>query len=159
MATFKEAFAAARKEKGAGKTFMHNGKSYSTDYAEEAKGTKPKAKPAGLNPKSGAARSTAGKVASLAKAEPRKTVSNPNATSVTGKVAPKMSMMEKAKADAKAAREKSQSANKPKPKAAAPAKDTSFSPLKRLGEFIAGGGMTGADKRKKAAEKAEKSRR
>lgn len=162
MATFKEAFAAARKEKGAGKTFMYNGKSYSTNYATEEKkpsGTKPKAKPAGLNPKSGASRSTAGKVASPAKAEPRKTISNPNATSVTGKVAPKMSMMEKAKADAKAAREKSQSANKPKPKTAAPAKDTSFSPLKRLGEFIAGGGMTGADKRKKAAEKAEKSRR
>lgn len=66
MATFKEAFAAARKEKGAGKTFTWNGKSYSTDYAEEkksAKGTKPKAKPAGLNPQSGAAQSgTAGKV-------------------------------------------------------------------------------------------------
>jgi hypothetical protein len=141
MATFKEAFAAARKEKGAGKTFTWNGKSYTTDRADDKKpaptaSSKPKAKPAGLNP-----------------------VRNPNATSVAGKVAPKMSMMEKAKADAKAAREKSQSANKPKPKAAAPAKDTSFSPLKRLGEFIAGGGMTGADKRKKAAEKAAKERR
>ena len=65
MASFKEAFAAARKEKGAGKTFTYKGESYSTNYAEEEKkpsGTKPKAKPAGLNPKSGASRSTAGKV-------------------------------------------------------------------------------------------------
>lgn len=66
MATFKEAFAAARKEKGAGKTFTWNGKSYSTNYKEEEKkptGTKPKAKPIGLNPQSGAAQSgTAGKV-------------------------------------------------------------------------------------------------
>lgn len=34
--TFKEAFAKARKAKGAGKTFTWNGKSYSTNYAEEA---------------------------------------------------------------------------------------------------------------------------
>lgn len=37
MASFKEAFAAARKELGAGKTFMWKGKSYSTNYAEENK--------------------------------------------------------------------------------------------------------------------------
>lgn len=34
--SFKEAFAKARKEKGPGKTFTWNGKSYSTNYAEEA---------------------------------------------------------------------------------------------------------------------------
>lgn len=73
MATFKEAFAAARKEKGAGKTFTWNGKSYTTDRADDKKpaptaSNKPKAKPAGLNP-----------------------VRNPNATSVVGKVKPKPS--------------------------------------------------------------------
>ena len=46
--TFKEAFAKARKEKGAGKTFTWQGKSYSTNYAEETKDSgpkRPKAKP------------------------------------------------------------------------------------------------------------------
>lgn len=37
MASFNKAFAAARKELGAGKTFTWNGKSYSTNYAEENK--------------------------------------------------------------------------------------------------------------------------
>lgn len=35
--SFKEAFAEARKEKGAGSTFTWNGKKYSTNYAKEAK--------------------------------------------------------------------------------------------------------------------------
>ena len=50
MATFKEAFAKARKELGAGKTFTWNGKSYTTDYAEEGKKAtpKPKARPASV---------------------------------------------------------------------------------------------------------------
>jgi hypothetical protein len=39
---FGKAFAAARKEKGAGKTFMYNGKSYSTNLKEEEK-AQPKA--------------------------------------------------------------------------------------------------------------------
>jgi hypothetical protein len=34
---FNKAFAAARKEMGAGKTFMYNGKSYSTNIAGEGK--------------------------------------------------------------------------------------------------------------------------
>lgn len=51
MASFKAAFAAARKEKGAGKTFQWNGKTYTTDYASEKSTTpstspRPKAKPA-----------------------------------------------------------------------------------------------------------------
>lgn len=37
MASFKEAFAAARKELGAGKTFTWQGKSYTTDLASEKK--------------------------------------------------------------------------------------------------------------------------
>lgn len=43
--TFKEAFAKARKEKGAGKTFTWNGKSYSTDYKQESSPTRPRARP------------------------------------------------------------------------------------------------------------------
>lgn len=55
MASFKEAFAAARKKLGAGKTFEWNGKSYSTNLKEEVsksasaaptKSIRPKAKPA-----------------------------------------------------------------------------------------------------------------
>jgi hypothetical protein len=132
MASFKEAFAAARKEKGAGKTFTYKGKSYSTNYAEEEKkpsGTKPKAKPAGLNP-----------------------VRNPNATSVTNKVNPKPVRNPNA----------TSVTNKVKPKPAtkpATTTDTSFALLKSLQEFLAGGGMTGADQRKKAAEKAARERR
>lgn len=54
MASFKEAFAAARKKLGAGKTFEWNGKSYSTNYKEETgksasaaptKSIRPKANP------------------------------------------------------------------------------------------------------------------
>jgi len=92
--------------------------------------TKPKARPAGLNPQSGAARSTAGKV------KPAATPAMSGASrSTAGKVKPKP-------------------ATKP-----ATTTDTSFAPLKRLGSFLAGGGMSGADKRKKAAEKAAKERR
>ena len=41
MSDFESAFAAARKEKGAGKTFTYEGKSYTIDYAGE-KGPKKK---------------------------------------------------------------------------------------------------------------------
>lgn len=140
MATFKEAFAAARKEKGAGKTFTYKGDTYSTNYVEEEKkptGTKPKAKPAGLNPQSGAAQSgVAGKV----KPKP---VRNPNATSVAGKVKPQMSMMEKAKADAKAAREKSQSAGRGKTTAPATTVPTAaVKPLTKLMQILSQGGFS-----------------
>lgn len=37
MASFKEAFAAARKAKGAGSTFTWNGKKYTTDRADDKK--------------------------------------------------------------------------------------------------------------------------
>jgi hypothetical protein len=74
MASFKEAFAAARKKLGAGKTFEWNGKSYSTNYKEETgksasaaptKSIRPKAKPASntapVSAVSGASRGTTGK--------------------------------------------------------------------------------------------------
>ena len=44
MTSFSKAFAAARKEKGAGKTFQWNGKTYTTDYASE-KSTTPSSSP------------------------------------------------------------------------------------------------------------------
>jgi len=174
MATFKEEFAKKRKELGAGKTFTWNGKSYSTDYAEEkksAKGTKPKAKPAGLNPQSGAAQSgTAGKVKPKTKPsgfkdkfndpdsgynyqhvpgkgrDSSKAVSSLSGASrsVAGKVPPKMSMIDKAKADAKAAREKSRAANKPKVIAITKTttKPTANKPFQKLRDILSGGGFS-----------------
>jgi len=67
MATFKEAFAKARKEKGPGKTFTWNGKTYTTDRADDVRKDKaPPARPAKVEArataKSGASRSTEGKV-------------------------------------------------------------------------------------------------
>lgn len=164
MATFKEAFAAARKEKGAGKTFMWQGKSYSTDRADDKKqaasatGTKPKAKPAGLNPQSGAAQSgTVGKVkpkVSPAANRPAKAaeISGQKAApslsgasrSVAGKVAPKMSLIEKAKADAKAAREKSRAGNKQKVTAITKTttKPPANKPFQKLRDILSGGGFS-----------------
>lgn len=90
MATFKETFAAKRKELGAGKTFTWNGKSYTTDMASDKKSTptaanKPKARPAMAKAKSNAAVRPEGKPSAMPKA---------------------MSMMDKAKADVKARRAK-----------------------------------------------------
>jgi hypothetical protein len=164
MASFKEAFAAARKEKGAGKTFTWKGESYSTNYAEEEKkpsGTKPRAKPAGLNPQSGAARSTAGKV------KPASTVKRPAkademsgqkaapslsgaSRSTAGKVAPKMSMMDKAKADAKARREASQSAGRGNKNTAPPVTvpTAAVKPLTKLMQILSQGGFSNYMKKK-----------
>ena len=54
MTSFSKAFAAARKEKGAGKTFQWNGKSYTTDYASEksnsSRSSRPKARPTASSP-------------------------------------------------------------------------------------------------------------
>jgi len=170
MATFKEAFAAARKEKGAGKTFTWNGKSYTTDRADDKKpaptaSNKPKAKPAGLNPQSGAAQSgVAGKVkpkASPAAKRPAKAaeVSGQKAApslsgasrSVAGKVAPKMSQTEKAMADAKAAKAAKDAKAKSK-KLAAPAATTAkpktLTPFQKLGNIVAGGGFSNYLKKK-----------
>ena len=54
--TFAKAFAAARKKLGAGKTFTWNGKSYSTNRADDkADKPKPKPRPAAAAPKPAAA--------------------------------------------------------------------------------------------------------
>lgn len=63
--SFSKAFAAARKEMGAGKTFTWKGKKYTTDLKEEVKGAsspKPMARPARLDATSGASRGVEGKV-------------------------------------------------------------------------------------------------
>ena len=61
--SFSKAFAAARKEMGAGKTFSWKGKKYTTDLKEEsASSPKPKARPARLDATSGASRGVEGKV-------------------------------------------------------------------------------------------------
>lgn len=54
MTSFSKAFAAARKEKGAGKTFQWNGKTYTTDLASEkstsSSSSRPKARPTASAP-------------------------------------------------------------------------------------------------------------
>ena len=201
MASFKETFKLERDKKGPGKTFTwtdKNGKTetYSTNYAGEEKkpsgtGTKPRAKPAGLNPQSGAAQSgVAGKVkpkesvsgasrSTAGKVKPASTVKRPAkadeisgqkaapslsgaSRSIAGKVTPKMSMMDKAKADAKARREASQSAgrgNNKKTTTTTVNKNPAKKPLERLGEFLSGGGMFGANRRAKETKKALGARR
>jgi hypothetical protein len=72
MASFKETFAKERKRLGKGKTFTWNGKSYTTNYAEEESSApkaslRPKANPRNTKAKpkeglSGASRSAEGKV-------------------------------------------------------------------------------------------------
>lgn len=70
MATFKQAFADARKRLGPGKTFTHNGKTYTTDRADDKPAQRSATKSGAsrrvagkVSAKSGAARSIAGKVA------------------------------------------------------------------------------------------------
>lgn len=97
MATFKEEFKKQRALKGSGATFEWNGGTYSTDTADGKKASpaKPAARPAGLNPKSGASRSTAGKVA------PKESVSGAS-RSTAGKVKPKVDMPARPAGGAKA---------------------------------------------------------
>ena len=65
MASFTETFAKERKRLGKGKTFTWNGKSYTTNYAEEessAPKSSPRPKASPIKTSSGASRSTEGKV-------------------------------------------------------------------------------------------------
>lgn len=113
MASFKEAFAAARKAKGAGASFEWNGKTYSTNRADDAKSTptKPKArptqapkKPAAATPdkapKKPSAPSKGPSVMSTAPAQPKAPTSGAKVTvTAAAKPAPKAG----AKVDTKAA--------------------------------------------------------
>lgn len=152
MATFKEAFAAARKEKGAGKTFTWNGKSYTTDMATDKKQSaptasdKPKAKPA----VSGASRSTAGKVAPKASMEQQKAAYGANRPATMGNAA-KMSQTDRAMAEAKAAKAAKDAKAKSKKTvapAATSAKPKALTPFQRLGNIVAGGGFSNYLKKK-----------
>jgi hypothetical protein len=71
--SFGAAFAAARKEKGAGKTFTYKGKSYSTNTADDKVKAAPKAKPK-ANPKTvvNVAKAGLAKADAAKKAEARK---------------------------------------------------------------------------------------
>lgn len=132
MATFKEEFKKQRALKGSGATFEWNGGTYSTDTADGKKASpaQPAARPAGLNPKSGASRSTAGKVAPKPADKPKDKSKAMSSASVRpeGKAAampkakPAMSMMDKAKAEATARREKT----KPKTPAAPAKSDAAY---------------------------------
>jgi len=177
MASFKETFKLERDKKGPGKTFTwtdKNGKTetYSTNYAGEEKkpsgtGTKPKAKPAGLNPKSGASRSTAGKVAAKesvsgasrstagkvkpkASMEQQKAAYGANRPATMGSAA-KMSQTERAMAEAKAAKAAKDAKAKSKKTvvpATTTAKPKALTPFQRLGNIVAGGGFSNYLKKK-----------
>jgi hypothetical protein len=158
MASFKETFKLERDKKGPGKTFTwtdKNGKTetYSTNYAEEEKkpsgtGTKPKVKPAGLNPKSGAARSTAGKV------KPASTAKRPaKADEISGqKAAPSLSGASRSTAGK--VKPKGNSVMTASGKAGnaagvAVAKALTQNPFKKMGEILSGGGLSNYLKKKK----------
>lgn len=115
MATFKQAFSEARKRLGPGKTFSHNGKTYTTDRADDKPAQRSATKSGAsrsavskVSAKSGAARSTAGKASpksgasrsTAGKAMPKK-MAGPAAPPATPKAgfpntaAKKPSMMER----------------------------------------------------------------
>lgn len=101
MATFKDAFAAARKKLGAGKTFNWNGKSYSTNTKEDASAKsspRPKARPM---------KATASATASA----------GASATSAAPKLTGKQRQAAKDKATAAAVKRNIAAANAPKPQA------------------------------------------
>jgi hypothetical protein len=176
MATFKEAFAKARKELGAGKTFTWNGKSYTTDYAEEGKkaAPKPKARPEGLKAKTaGGARPTVGEAGSMPAAKAKGGLRDKDSVRVTATATPSagagasasarvpMDSMAKAKMDAEDRRKKSQDANKPKSEkrkvVGVPSKRKS--PFEVLGDIVRGGGLSMRDKRRREAEKEKDKKR
>ena len=136
--SFSKAFAAARKEMGAGKTFSWKGKKYTTDLKEEVKGAsspKPKARPEGLKAKTdGGARPTVGAAGSMLAAKAKggrgdgasemarrrndrmASASAGAGAGTSASAAVPMDRMARAKMEAEAARKKSQDANKPKTK-------------------------------------------
>jgi hypothetical protein len=177
MATFKEAFAKARKELGAGKTFTWNGKSYTTDLAEEAgkKATpKPKARPEGLKAKTdGGARPTVGEAGSMPAAKAKGGLRDKDSVRVTATATPSagsgasasakvpMDRTAKAKMEAEDRRKKSQDANKPKSEkkkvVGVPSKRKS--PFEVLGDIVRGGGLSMRDQRRREAEKEKDKKR
>jgi len=177
MATFKEAFAKARKELGAGKTFTWNGKSYTTDYAEEAgkkAAPKPKARPEGLKAKTdGGARPTVGGAGSMPAATAKGGLRDKDSVRVTATATPSagagasasarvpMDSTAKAKMEAEDRRKKSQEANKPKSEkkkvVGVPSKRKS--PFEVLGDIVRGGGLSMRDKRRREAEKEKDKKR
>ena len=133
--SFSKAFAAARKEMGAGKTFEWKGKKYTTDLKEEGAKSpmKPKARPEGLKAKTdGGARPTVGAAGSMPAAKAkggrgdgasemarrskdRMASASANAgAGASASAAVPMDRMAKAKMEAEAARKKTREAGKSK---------------------------------------------
>lgn len=101
MATFAQAFAKARKEMGAGKTFTFEGKKYSTDRADDKKtGTKPKARPA-APAKVAAARPASKPVPTVAVAPPASKPTRPMARPAAPAKAPAKPVSAREAANAK----------------------------------------------------------
>lgn len=117
---FSKAFAAARKEKGAGKTFTFKGKSYTTNYASDAvkaPTTRPKAQPA--------ERATTPKTSPMPRARPASLSHNTknDVSPSTTESAPKTSPRPKARGAAPT--------TSPRPKARSAAPRTSTRPTAR----------------------------
>ena len=146
MPSFKEAFAAARKAKGAGKTFTWNGKLYTTNYKEEApKATspRPKAKPVTV-------KTPAKPLAHPVSKPPVKPLAHPVSKTPAPKAAPK-------------AATKTGYTQVPAPKASTRAKPSKpavkvnpGSPgvgvFKAAAAFIRGGGLSGRDARRRTTK-------
>lgn len=139
MATFKEAFAKARKEMGPGKTFTWQGKSYSTNQADDK--AKPKAGTAPpARPKPRAASPAPARPANLKtpradrdqqsgpKAAPKKPVQEDRATRIAKPSAPSRAAKDDKVTPAKTAKAKT--------------------PFQKLGDIIRGGGLSNKNKKK-----------
>lgn len=145
---FAKAFADARKSMGAGKTFTYKGKSYSTSRADDKPAaTKPAAPTVASRPKPRAPGSPMAKMPAPAPARPTSSgIAGARTAQSLRTEAGRQSMVG---GDRPAT---------PAPKKPAPVYDNSKNPnmLGKIGDFIRGGGMTGATNRKREAENAAK---
>jgi hypothetical protein len=155
MATFKEAFAKARKEKGPNATFTWEGKSYSTARADDTKKTKaPPARPASRAASPAPARPANLKTPRVdrdqqsgPKAAPSKPVQEDRATRIAKPSAPSRAVKDDKVTPAKPA------------KARTPAKPPAKKPATQFMDFLRGGGFGGKEARRKADERQAKQNR
>ena len=140
---FAKAFSDARKSMGAGKTFTYQGKTYSTNRADDKPAAaKPAAPTVANRPKPRAPGSPMAKMPAPAPARP------PSSGIAGARMPPSLRT--------EAGRQSMVGGGRPAapaPKKAAPVYDNSKNPnlLGKIGDFIRGGGMTGATNRKRAA--------
>ncbi len=167
--SFKKAFAAARKESGAGKTFTWQGKSYSTNLKEEgAKATapaatqRPKARPADIAAKTASSvRPAPGGAGAMPAAKPAKAAARaaqfePTARPSQGpKPSTNASRMAAAKTEAAARRTATRAqagvgAAKPAAKPATAPAGKGRNVFKAIGDFLGSGGLAGKRARERA---------